>query len=37
VKGNVWVVSWRANTMKNAALPSELVTFAKALLRTFDK
>lgn len=37
VPGNVWVISHRANTMKNDARPDELITFAKAILNHFNK
>ena len=36
VPGNVWVISHRANSMKNDASPAELVRFAKAVLKEFD-
>lgn len=31
VKGNVWIISWRANHIKNDASPEELITIAKAV------
>jgi hypothetical protein len=34
---NVWVISWQANRMKSDASPEDLVLFAKAILRLFDK
>lgn len=37
VPGNVWVISHRANSMKNDASPAELVLFANAILRLFDE
>lgn len=37
VPGNVWVISHRANSMKNDASPSELVLFANAVLKHFNK
>ena len=32
VKGNLWIVSWRANMIKNDATPQELLAIANALL-----
>lgn len=37
VPGNVWVISYKANSMKRDATPAELVTFARAILQHFDK
>lgn len=37
VPGNVWVISNRANTMKNDARPDELIKFAKSILKEFDE
>lgn len=37
VPGNVWVISHRANSMKNDASAEELVAFARAVLAHFDK
>lgn len=33
VKGNVWIISMKANSMKNCASSDELITFAKNILR----
>ena len=33
IKGNVWVISKKANTMKNSATLNELQTFCKNVLR----
>lgn len=33
IKGNVWVISMKANTMKNSATPKELESFCKGILR----
>lgn len=33
IKGNVWVISMKANTMKNSATPEELVSFCQGILR----
>lgn len=35
-KGNVWVISWKANRLKCDATPDELLLFAKAMLRLFE-
>jgi hypothetical protein len=32
VKGNLWIISWRANKIKNDATPQELLAIANALL-----
>lgn len=37
VKGNVQVISWQANTLKNNATPSELILFAEWINKTFKK
>jgi len=37
VKGNVWVISWRANRMKSDASPEELRRFCEGMLRALDK
>lgn len=37
VKGNVQVISWKANMMKNSATPEELLKFAEWVLRTYGK
>lgn len=36
VKGNVWVLTKKANSMKNSASPQELLTFAKNVIRYFE-
>lgn len=36
IKGNVQVVSFKANTMKNNATEAELITFAKSILSQFS-
>lgn len=33
VKGNIWVISKKANSMKNSATPQELTTFCKNITR----
>jgi hypothetical protein len=33
VRGNVWVISWRANAIKNSATPAELIALGRALER----
>lgn len=35
-KGNVWVISNKANRMKNDANRDELITFARSILQTFN-
>lgn len=35
IKGNVEVISWLANTMKNSATTEQLVTFSKEMLRRY--
>lgn len=35
VPGNVWVISHRANSMKNDARPAELLAFAEAIIKHF--
>jgi hypothetical protein len=37
IKGNVEVISWKANIMKSNASPEELVEFAKAILEKFQR
>lgn len=37
VKGNVWVVSWRANTLKNDASLNELETLVKSLKHKIEE
>ena len=37
VPGNVEVISWLANTMKNNATPEQLVNFAKAILERYER
>lgn len=37
VKGNVQIISWQANTMKNKASIEELITFSKNALKIHDK
>lgn len=32
IKGNVWIISYRANTIKNDATPEELLALANAML-----
>jgi hypothetical protein len=36
IKGNVQVISTKANTMKSNASKDELITFSKAILRMFE-
>lgn len=36
IKGNIEVISWLANTMKNNATPELLVAFSKEMLRRYD-
>jgi hypothetical protein len=36
VKGNVEVISWLANTMKNNATPEQLLSFAKAVMERHE-
>jgi hypothetical protein len=35
IKGNVWVISWKANRMKHDASPADLLTFARSVIRIF--
>lgn len=35
--GNVWVISHRANSMKNDASPEELIRFCKAIIKEFNE
>jgi len=37
VKGNIWVISWRANMMKNDASKEELLKFAYGIINIFGK
>jgi hypothetical protein len=37
IPGNVWVISYQANSMKRDATQEQLVAFARALLHYFDK
>lgn len=36
VKGNIWIISWKANRMKSDATLEELVTFSKNALSIYD-
>lgn len=37
IKGNLQILSYKANLMKSDATPKELVAFAKGILELFDK
>ena len=37
IKGNVWVISFKANTMKNNASKEELLKFSRAILHFFGE
>ena len=37
VKGNVWIISWRANQMKSNISIDDLVKFSKSIISKFDK
>lgn len=36
VPGNVWVISYKANAMKNNATPDELLAFARWAIKAYD-
>ena len=35
-KDNIWIISFKANRMKNTASVTELITFSKSILNTFE-
>lgn len=37
VKGNIWVISFKANRMKNTATIEELISFANGILNCFNQ
>lgn len=37
IKGNVWVISFQANRMKNTSTLTQLVTFGRNVVRIFDE